>query len=308
MSEKQVAQKRTHLFLRLFALFMDYAIVAGLSAVLMFLIDSLFNSTLGSVGFDLNKAVISVPVIVLYFAYFSAEIFGARSLGKQLLGIEIRNLNGEQAEDKALLNRFVIKHIGIFVLFLAVSLNHSILQLIAVFIFLSYLISMLAALGNSKLTIHDHITSLAVFPHKEMKTDLSQVSVGKTDTELAQEISSIRKNGSGKRMKTPPASAFPCAVELKVYAHEDEEMQDKIFNCFAEFIPNVHPRQLRKSNRKYGIYEVYKVVMRFENNLQMEASYESLASIEGVVTTATVRSVKVGAGSKQSLSAQATLG
>jgi putative lipoic acid-binding regulatory protein/uncharacterized RDD family membrane protein YckC len=312
MSEKQVANKRTSIFLRLFALFLDYGIVAGLAATLMFFIDFLFESTLGSLGIKLSPAVVSIPLIVLYFTYFSTEIFNAKSLGKQLLKIEIRHINGEESPEQALLNRFAIKHVGIFIVFLSISFNSQVLQLVATFIFVAYIISVLTALGGEKLSIHDRITELSVFSCKELKTDLSQISTGKSSKELALDLSTMRRErkakGQTKRAKTPHPKSFPCALELKIYAHEHETMENVIFNCFAEFIPNVHPNQVQRSKHKYGSYDIFKVVMRFENHLQMEASYEALALVPEIVTTTTIKSVKVGAQGKKPLSAQMSLG
>lgn len=85
-------------------------------------------------------------------------------------------------------------------------------------------------------------------------------------------------------------------------------MEEVIFNCFAEFIPNVHPKQIQRSQVKYGSYDIFKVVMRFENHLQMEASYESLSKVPEIVTTTTIKSVKVGAQGRKPLSAQTSLG
>ena len=63
-------------------------------------------------------------------------------------------------------------------------------------------------------------------------------------------------------------------------------------------MPNVHPNQVQLSDKKKGSYKTCGVVMKFDSPAQMERSYAGLAQLPNVITTITVRSVKVDDGKK----------
>jgi putative lipoic acid-binding regulatory protein len=314
-SPNTVSKKRTGLHLRLFALFLDVSIFAGLSAALMFMINLVLESTFGSMGLGINSALLVVPIFLLYLGYFSSEIFNGKTIGKQLLKIELRGLNGEMPSDQKLMRRFLIKHTAALLLFLYTIFDIEMFSLLFMAVMVFYVISSLAALGSETLSFHDRISALTVFPTKAPQIDINQVSQGKNTVELVKEMEEMRNERraqgmSTKRMKTPSKESFPCAVELKVYTQEGTDMEQTIYDCFAQFVPNVHPNQVKAHQRTHGAYHPHKVVMRFDNELQMEASYEALAQVPEVVMTITVKSVRLPKNKKgkaQKLTAHATI-
>lgn len=285
--------------LRALALLLDLGLLAGLSVALVSGIGYVTSQILGSSGANFNASLVSFPIFVLYLLYFSSELMINKSLGKQLVGIEIRAESGMGAQNEALFRRFIIRHGWSLFLFLAFIADSSILYWMTILWLVVLGVGGLSAFGKEKQTFYDKSAKLAVYPAKAPKADLAMLSKGKTESELRSEATEIEKQmGSSSAVKrtakaTLKKNDFPCAVELNIYVKGGDEVEQDVFDCFAQYVPNIHPNQVQLSNKKKGPYRICRVVMKFDSPLQMETSYAALAKLSSVVTTITVRSVKV---------------
>lgn len=294
----RAAEHRAFMGARLLASFLDVAIVGGLSSVLLLLMSGLFESSLKAYGFKLNGAMVLLPVVVLYFSYFSSEAFSGRTLGKMLMGIEVRKHSGLPAREELLLRRFLVKHLPGLLIVGSFVFQSAVINLLALAALAFYIISAAMGFGASRQCVHDLVAELAVFPKRVPAVNLNHLTPGKTKEEVAAELGRLKRERerSGKQGRAPSAQAFPCAVELKIYAHPREGIGEELLECFSRFVPEVHPRQIRESHAR-GTYSTYKVVMRFEEPLQMEASYEAVQRVKGVVTVLPLKSVRLAKGS-----------
>ena len=299
MKNQDPSALRVSILLRGLAFLLDLGLFAGLAIALVSAIDYAASTLLGGSGANLNASLASTPVFVMYFLYFSSESMMQRTLGKQLVGIEIRAENGLTPPNEALFKRFILKHGWAFLLFMAYIVGIEWLNWIS-YAWLGFIaIGVLGALSKNKQTLYDQSTKLAVFPTKTPRADLTTLSQGKSEEELVEEVKEIQqKFGTSESVKrtakaTLTSKDFPCAVELKVYVRDDPDVEELIYQCFAQYIPNVHRNQVQLSTRKKGPYRACRVVMQFNSPAQMETSYASLAKLPSVVTTTTVRSVKV---------------
>lgn len=304
MKKQDPSATRVSPLLRALALMLDLGLFAGLAAALVSGIDYLTYSLLGSSGAQFNATLISFPVLLLYMLYFSSELMMNKTLGKQLMGIEIRADNGMTPASEALFRRFMFKHAWTVVLFLYYVSGTELLYW-GVLAWLAVLaLSGVAAFGKEKQAVHDQFAKVAVYPKKAPKTDLSQLSKGKSEAEIVAETQSSEvQQGMSESIKrtakaTLKRSDFPCAVELNIYVKDSAEVEAQVFDAFAQYVPNVHPNQVQLSDKKKGSYTTCRVVMRFDSPLQMERSYAALAKSPNVITTITVRSVKVDDGKK----------
>jgi putative lipoic acid-binding regulatory protein len=305
--------------LRGLALLLDLGIFAGLSVALVYGINSLTVQLLGGSGANFNASLVSFPVLVLYILYSSSELMINKTIGKQLVGIEIRAENGMSAHKEALFRRYVVRHGWALFLFLGYIIDSSILYWITMFWVGVLGLGGLSAFGKHKQTFYDKSSKLAIYPNKAPKADLSLLSKGKSESELISEAKDPEKlmgtSASVKRTAkaTLKKKDFPCAVELNIYVKGGDEVEGQIFDCFAQFVSNIHPNQVQLSNKTKGPYRICRVVMKFDSPIQMETSYAALAKLSSVVTTITIRSVKVKDGKKgkaqtnEILNAQTTL-
>ena len=242
--------------LRTFALLLDLGLFAGLAVALVSGIDYLTYSLLGSSGAQFNATLISFPILLLYILYFSSELMMNKTLGKQLLGIEIRAENGMTPSNEALFRRFMFKHGWSPVLFLHYITDNSLLYWVFIAWLIVLVISALAALGKEKQGLHDQFAKLAIYPKEAPKTDLSQLSKGKSEEEILEETQSpeVQLGTSESVKRTAKAtlkhSDFPCAVELNVYVKDSKDIETQIFDAFAQYVPNVHPNQVQLSDKK----------------------------------------------------------
>ncbi len=294
----RAAEHRAFMGLRLLASLLDVAIVAGFGALLVLAISGLFQSSLKAYGFQLNGAMALLPVVVLYFSYFSSEAFTGVSLGKRLMGLEIRKQSGLSASEDSLTRRFTLKHAPLLLLLSALIFESPLLNSIALLCLAMYVASLMMGFGAARLCLHDMGSSLAVFPKRVPNINLNLLTPGKSKEEVAAELGKLKRERerSGKQGRTPSAENFPCAVEVKIYAHPREGLSDELLESFSRFVPEVHPRQIREAPPK-GSYATYKVVMRFDEPLQMEASYEAVQRVKGVVTVLPLKSVRLAKGS-----------
>lgn len=323
MKTQDPSALRASLIQRMIASLLDFGLFSGLAVALISGMNFLIYKVLGSSGASFNGTLISFPLMMLYFLYFSSELMMGKTLGKQLLGVELRAENGMNPTSEALFKRFIFKHVWAFLIFVGYVTN------VELFTWIGYAsvgvitLGGLGALGKSKQAMHDRISKLAVFPSKAPKADLSTLSKGKSESQLVEESRELAKKlGTSESVKKTAKATltkrdFPCAVELNVYVRYSEHIEEEIFNCFAQYVPNIHPNQIQLSDKKKGSYRNCKVVMQFETPLQMETSYNALAKLPNVITTITVRSVKVGEGKgkrnktkkiDEALKAQASLG
>lgn len=313
MSKTQdLSSLRAPFLLRALATFVDLGLIAGLSIALNSLLNAAVGSFFGDQGLSLSGPLFLFPITLLYYLYFSSEIVLKRSLGKQLVGIEIRTDHGMTPRDEVLLQRYLIKHGWMVFAFLGFALNNELLLL--VFKSWIFVISLLAllALSSKKQSSYDRALKLSVFPIQAPKTDLSMLSKGAEERELAQiahEQSKQKRRSNSFKMRSKEALAkgqFPCAVELKVYLKGDRDIELLLFECFSQFVPNLHPNQFKASAHARGPYRSCRVVIRFDTPLQMETSYAALAALNEVVMTTTIRSVKLEDGKRSSRSLKST--
>jgi uncharacterized RDD family membrane protein YckC/putative lipoic acid-binding regulatory protein len=297
--ESQSHRLRVDIITRLFAFFLDIAIVAGLSSALMVLVSIFFDSVLRTYGFKLSGGMLMIPVSLLYVSYFSSEATQGSSLGKRLLGVELRRANGDKASGSTLLRRAFLKHLGTMLIVPAVILQTPGMILLAWVGCAWYVLNTFTAVSASRQSLIDRLTELAVYPRSLPKTNLARLAgKARTDKEIRAELikaqrAKQQKSAKGqKKSKTPPAEAFPCGAEIKVYARPREGLEEEILDCFARFIQNVYPDQIKEFPPK-GSYSSYKVVMRFSSPLEMEASYEALARVPGVVTILPLKLVRL---------------
>ena len=304
MKKQDPSAARVSPFLRALALLLDLGLFAGLAVSLVSGIDYLTYSFLGSSGAQFNATLISFPILLLYMLYFSSELMMNKTLGKQLMGIEIRAENGMSPPSEALFRRFTFKHAWTIVVFFYYISNNSILYWVVIAWLGVLAISGLAAFGKEKQGLHDQFANLAVYPKEAPKADLSQLSKGKSEAEIIEETQSteVQLGTSESVRRTAKAtlkhSDFPCAVELNIYVKDSQDIESQIFDAFAQYVPNVHPNQVQLSDKKKGSYKTCRVVMKFDSPAQMERSYAGLAQLPNVITTITVRSVKVDDGKK----------
>jgi uncharacterized RDD family membrane protein YckC/putative lipoic acid-binding regulatory protein len=293
------AQLRISLPLRALALFLDIGLFAGLSAALVGALDAATSAVLGGKGLSLSSSLISLPLCLLYYFYFATELMMNKTIGKQMLGIEVRSDNGLASSGDAIFKRFVLKHGWVLIFVLSLTLEMSVLGLIAQLWLLGVILSSLSALGKDRQTFYDKVTRLAVFPLNLPRADLTTLSLGQNESELAQLAADQVKNmGTSESVRrrakdTLRDDHFPCVVELMVYMRSADDPAQLLFECFAKFVPNVHLNQFKISGKKRGDYQKCRAVIRFDNALQMETSYAALAQLPSVVTTTTNDSVKV---------------
>ena len=285
---------------RAIASLLDFGLFSGLAVALISGMNFFIYKVLGSSGANFNATLTAFPLVMLYFLYFSSEFMMGKTLGKQLLGIELRAENGMTPPSESLFKRFLFKHIWAGLAFVGYITEMSVMTWLAYAAFGVIAVGALGILGKSKQAMHDSVSKTAVFPAKAPKTDLSTLSKGKSDSQLEAENQEISKQlGTSESVKKTAKATltkrdFPCAVELNVYVRHTDQIEEQIFDCFAQYVPNIHPTQVQLSDKKKGSYRNCKVVMQFETPLQMETSYNALAKLPNVVTTITVRSVKVG--------------
>lgn len=287
---------RIDVITRLFAFFLDIALVLGFGSVVIYGISAFFDSFLKAYGFKLSGGMILIPVLLLYISYFSSEATQGRTLGKVLLGIELRRANGDKASTSTLFRRALLKHLGTMCFIPIIMIQHPLLVIIAWAGLGWYLIHAFTAISSSRQSMIDRITDLAIYPHTLPKTNLARLAGGaRSDKEIKAELARARKakqKKGEKKSKTPPAEAFPCGAEIKVYARPREGLEEELLDCFARFIQNVYPDQIKEFPPK-GSYSSYKIVMRFSTPLEMEASYEALAKVPGVVTIIPLKLVRL---------------
>ncbi len=298
---------------------LDLGLFSGLGLALISGMNYFIFQVIGSSGASFNATLVSFPLVMLYFLYFSSELMMKKTLGKQLLGIEIRAEKGMKPSSEALFKRFVIKHGWVAFIFLGYITEVAALTWTSYAWLIIIAFGTLGALGKEKQAFHDSFAKLAVFPTKAPKADLSTLSKGKTEVELAEERqNTTQEQGTSNAIKRTARATltkrdFPCAVELQVYVRDSDDIEEQIYSSFAQHIPNIHPNQVKLSDKKKGSYRICRVVMQFESPIQMEASYNSLAKLPNVVTTITVKSVMVAGGkgkkgkAKELLKAQASL-
>ena len=300
MKNQDPSALRSPLAQRMIASLLDLGLFAGLAVALISGMNFLIYKVLGSSGANFNATLTSFPLMMLYFLYFSSEIMIGKTLGKQLLGVELRAENGMTPQSEALFKRFLIKHSWAGFCFLGYITEMNALSWFSYGLLVMIILGGLGALGQSKQTLHDTLSKLAVFPAKAPKTDLAALSKGKSESQLQEESQEIAKQlGTSESVKKAAKATltrrdFPCAVELNVYVRYSDQIEEQIFDAFAQYVPNIHPNQVKLSDKKKGSYRNCKVVMQFETPLQMETSYNALAKLPNVITTITVRSVKVG--------------
>lgn len=295
--DTQVHRLRVDVITRLFAFGLDFALVIGFSGVLIYVMSAFFDSFLKAYGFQLSGGMVFFPVVLLYISYFSAEATQGKTLGKVLLGIELRRENGDKASTGTLFRRALLKHLGTMCLIPIILYQHPLLVLVAWGGVGWYLLHTFTAIRASRQSMIDRITALAVYPSSLPKTNLARLAGNaRTDKEIKAELAKARKakkqKGDKKKSRTPPAEAFPCGAEIKVYARPREGLEEELLDCFARFIQNVYPDQIREFPPK-GSYSTFKIVMRFSSPLEMEASYEALARVPGVVTILPLKLVRL---------------
>jgi len=293
------AQLRISLPLRALAVFLDLGLFAGLSAALVGALDATTSALLGGQGLSLSSSLVYLPLCMLYYFYFATEVIMSKTIGKQMLGIEVRSSNGTAPPGDAVFKRFLLKHGWAIILVLSLMFEMSILGYVAQLWLLAVVLSSLGSLGKERQSFYDKMTDLAIFPMKVPRADLATLSQGQNEAELAQTAADqVKTMGTSqsvrKRAKaTLSSDQFPCAVELMVYMRETEDPEQLLFECFAQFVPNVHLNQFKISGKKRGDYQKCRAVIRFDNALQMETSYAALAQLPNVITTTTNDSVKV---------------
>lgn len=292
---------RVTLPLRALAAFIDLGIIAGLSVGLASLVELIVGSA-GGEKFTMSGPLLFFPVVLLYYLYFASEMVGdmRKSLGKQFIGIEIREENGLSPRKEELFKRFLIKHSWLAIVFIGYVTGTEIVSLYGKLLLGALVLSTFPALGASRQSLYDDLLNLAIFPVQAPRADLTQLSQGVEEGELAQ-IAQAQLDGSARSNKvkqrakaTLTPDHFPCAVELNVYLKGASQPEELLFECFAQFIPNVHPNQFQASSHSKGPYRSCRVVMRFDTPLQMETSYGALSQLSEVVMTTTIKSVKLG--------------
>ena len=315
-----VYQQRASASIRIFALMLDlfFSAILGLATFIGF--GWIVDQTLGSkgLGFGMNTEIFTlVPVFVIYLIYFSPEASTGVSVGKRFTGIEVRKETGEPSKQLRWMTRFLFKHLGILTLGLSILLNSSILQLLGGGWCALYILNCLAGFGSERQTMIERFLNMATYPTKTPKTNLFELKGARSVEEAASEAAKATKDNklsqSGKARARLRPESFPCAVELRVYVRpgrSNQDLAEELLECFTRFIPHIHRNQIQECPPK-GKYSVFKMIMRFEQHQQMEASYTALSEHPNVVTTITVKSVKMGEGDKKkrgALSAVATQG
>jgi putative lipoic acid-binding regulatory protein len=299
----------------MFALLIDIALSSFLCLATFIGFSWGVDQTLGSkgLGFGMNTEIFTlIPVFIIYLIYFSPEATSGSSFGRKIIGLEVRRENGESSKNQKWMTRFLFKHLGVLTLGISILFNSSLLQMLGGIWSALYVVSSLGNLGPKRQTLIERFLNMATYPAQTPKSDLFKLKGQGSLKEAAVEIAKAtrdqgnRLSPSGKeRAKLRPES-FPCAVELRVYARPGKQNQDlanEFLECFTRFIPHIHENQIQECPPK-GKYSVYKMIMRFDQHKQMEASYTALSEHPNVVTTITVKSVKVedaGKGKRRSL-------
>ena len=208
MSQTQdPAQLRISLPLRALAALLDIGLFAGLGATLIGALDALVGTLLGGNGLSMTSGLVIFPLTLFYYLYFATELMMSKSVGKQLVGIEVRALNGTGPSSESLFKRFVFKHGWVTLLSLSYLSDVKVLESVAWLWLILVVLSALTSMGTDRLAVYDKLTELAVFPSKLPKADLATLSQGQNDVELAQMLPTKSRS---------MGSATLCVAELSL--------------------------------------------------------------------------------------------
>lgn len=173
---------------RLGAYLLDFAIIGGLSYILVSLTgdylenfvdfskytEEQINALSASSTMWTFSVLFPIAAVFVGFIYNLIEGFTGYTIGKLILKIQIGNQDGTKTETGKLMSRFALKNIsniigliGIATFVTAISTVGSILGLIVV-------IGCFFALGENKLALHDMIAKTAVYRMDELNNNITE--------------------------------------------------------------------------------------------------------------------------------------
>jgi putative lipoic acid-binding regulatory protein/uncharacterized RDD family membrane protein YckC len=270
--------------LRLSALITDFIMIALLALLFSLLATWVTGSFFGIHGMFVHWTQLKSPMAFIAFLYFLPETStNGKSLGKALLGLEIRSDQNQKQSEVWLWLRYFLKMIPLFMIFASQTLNLFLYEALTIAILVVYLFSFLAILSQSHQSWYDQIASSAVF---QAKSKVYQ---------SAQAISAKSKKSTISRSKLaeqPNALQYPCALELKLFCIPSENLQEKLFDFFMAHATQFNENQLMDKGTK-GKYHIFKVIARFDQADQMETVYQAMREHPEIVMLLPKRAVKL---------------
>lgn len=158
---------------RIIAWLIDVFLVIIVVSVLSFFFSATIGAVLGGsvggpvggvAGAGLGAYVLTTPLFALLaVGYGLIEAFTGASPGKRILGLKIREADGDEAATSHLLVRYAVKHSGSALAFLAGVLDSALLQNLGTLAGMLIMLGFLLTLGASRQALHDKLTGTAVF-------------------------------------------------------------------------------------------------------------------------------------------------
>lgn len=120
-------------------------------------------------NFSSIMLTIGVSATLISFIYNLVEGFLGYTAGKLMLGIQIGNQDGNNAETATLMTRYAIKNISTIVGLIGLATLISVVSTIGSVLGFVILIGCFFALGEKKLALHDIIAKTAVYRKAELE-------------------------------------------------------------------------------------------------------------------------------------------
>jgi putative lipoic acid-binding regulatory protein/uncharacterized RDD family membrane protein YckC len=269
--------------LRLSALIVDFIMIALLALLFSLVATWITGSFFGIHGMFVHWTQLKSPMAFIAFLYFLPETStNGKSLGKALLGLEIRSDQNQKQGELYLWLRYFLKMIPPFMIFASQMINLFLYEALTVAILVVYLFSYLAILSQSHQSWYDQISSSAVFQAKSKVYQSVQAAAKSKKQGLSK----------GKLAETPNALQYPCAVELKLFCIPAENRQEKLFDFFMAHATQFNENQLVDKGTK-GKYSIFKVIARFDQPDQMETAYQAMREDPDIVMLLPKKAVKL---------------
>ncbi len=256
---------------RVMALIIDASILVFLtfifSVVIIWAASSFFN-LYGLFSYTLQFLV---PMAFISFLYYLPETsINGRSLGKSIMGLEIRSSDNQKAGEVYLWIRYFLKQIPSFMVFSSYIFDTSLYYALTIVVLITYLFAFLAISSQSQQSWYDQISSCAIYP---IKTKVFKtIQKGKNKSAIKQ----------SKLAENPHQLQYPCMVELKLFCLDQEGLEDKIFELFNTKNAIAQESHIQSKGKK-GPYHVLKALATFESAEQMDDTYQALRNAKDVV-------------------------
>jgi len=166
---------------RLLAHIIDFIILAIVGSIVMAMmgyidiLSNFVNEFMATQDFsvfeDMETALDGfTPVsILIYFLYYSLEIFMGASVGKLLLGLKIGNEDRTEATTNPLFKRYIIKHSDRVFTLLGIITTVFIFNLFSSLLVLTLVVGFFFTLSLKRQAFHDSLSKTAVFHKNNFK-------------------------------------------------------------------------------------------------------------------------------------------